>query len=369
MRIAQVAPLYESVPPALYGGTERIVAYLSDALTDLGHDVTLFASAGSQTKARLVPMRERPIRLDPKPLKSDIAAHLALLDAVRGRARKFDVLHFHLDLLHFPFFADMADRTLTTVHGRLDIADLPEAYNRWSQFGLVSISAHQRKPIPHASWIATIHHGLPEASLRFSPASGRYLAFLGRIAPEKRPDRAIRIAQQTGIPLRIAAKVDPSDRAYFERAIEPMLGRPGVNFIGEIDEGQKSEFLGGALALLFPIDWPEPFGLVMIEAMACGTPVIAWNNGSVSEVIEHGVSGFVVESEEDAKMAVHQASHIDRRKVRRAFERRFSATAMARKYVEVYRSMVLAGDSGKHLAVTEVAEPSTLQAPLDVAAE
>ncbi len=276
MKIAQIAPLYESVPPRLYGGTERIVAYLSDALVELGHDVTLFASGDSRTKAKLVPVRDQALRLDPAPLKSDFAAHLAMLDAVRDRADDFDVLHFHIDLLHFPFFEDIADRTITTLHGRLDIKDLDGAYDRWKHFPLISISDDHRRPLADANWLGTVYHGLP-ASLHRPPVRphGDYLAFLGRISPEKGPDRAIRIATETGIPLKIAAKVDNADKGYFSEVIEPLLDNPLIEFLGEIGDAQKSDFLGNAKALLFPIDWPEPFGLVMIEAMAAGTPVIA----------------------------------------------------------------------------------------------
>jgi len=264
MKIAQIAPLCEAVPPPLYGGTERIVAWLTDALVDLGHDVTLFASADSRTSARLVPCRDRALRMDPA-LKSDMAAHLSMLQEVRERADEFDVLHFHVDLLHFPMFADCAGRTITTLHGRLDLKDLPDAYRRWPRYPLVSISDHQRRPLRFANWRGTVHHGLPESLFPFSPAAdGGYLAFLGRISPEKRPDRAIAIARAAGMPLRIAAKVDDADRQYFRERIEPLLDDPLVEFVGEIGDADKARFLGDAAALLFPIDWPEPFGLVMI---------------------------------------------------------------------------------------------------------
>jgi len=336
MKIAQIAPLYEAVPPRLYGGTERVVAHLTNALVDQGHQVTLFASADTQTRAQLVPMRAQALRLDPAPLKSDLASHMSMLHEVRRRAHEFDVLHFHVDLLHFPFFEDMAPRTLTTLHGRLDIADLPGAYMRWKQYPLVSISRHQRKPLPFANWLATIPHGLEATPYAFEPNPGGYLAFLGRISPEKRPDRAIEIATRAGMPLRIAAKVDAADARYFEQEIRPLLDNPLVDFVGEIGDADKAAFLGGARALLFPIDWPEPFGLVMIEAMACGTPVIGWRCGSVPEVIEHGVSGLIVEDEAQAVEAVHAAGALDRRRVRQAFEKRFSAQVMASAYVEQY---------------------------------
>ncbi|MDB5448568.1 MAG: glycosyl transferase group 1 [Phenylobacterium sp.] len=336
MRIAQVSPLYEAVPPRLYGGTERVVAHLCDALVELGHEVTLFASAEAQTKARLVAVRDQAIRLDPAPLKSDLAAHMSQLATVRARAADFDVLHFHTDMIHFPFFQDMPERTLTTLHGRLDLTDLPQVYRAWSQFPLVSISTDQRRPLAFANWAGTVHHGVSSGLFDFSPRGQGYLAFLGRISPEKRPDRAISIATRLGRRLRIAAKVDRVDQAYFEEKIEPLLHHPLVEFIGEIGDGRKSAFLGGADALLFPIDWPEPFGLVMIEAMACGTPVIAFDCGSVREVVEPGVTGFIVSSEEEAMAAAQAAHGLDRAAVRRRFEERFSATAMARRYLDLY---------------------------------
>jgi glycosyltransferase involved in cell wall biosynthesis len=341
MKIAQIAPLYEAVPPRLYGGTERIVAYLTDALVEMGHDATLFSSADAETRARLVPVRDQAIRLDRSPLKSDLAAHLSMLDEVRLRRDTFDVLHFHTDMLHFPFFEDMACRTVTTIHGRLDLKDLSEAYRRWPQYRLVSISDNQRLPLPAASWMATVQHGVPADLYDASPAPAPgYLAFLGRISPEKRPDRAIALARKAGIPLKIAAKVDAADRDYFAQSIEPLLNDPLIEFVGEIGDGQKSAFLGNAMALLFPIDWPEPFGLVMIEAMACGTPVIAWDCGSVREVIDDGVTGFVVRSEDEALGAIERVRTINRLRIRRVFDKRFSAAAMAKRYVEVYARLL-----------------------------
>ncbi|MBU8975198.1 MULTISPECIES: glycosyltransferase family 4 protein [unclassified Lysobacter] len=337
MKIAQVSPLYEAVPPKLYGGTERVVAHLCDALVQAGHDVTLFATADAQTDATLAPMRDQAIRLDPAPLKSDLAAHLAMLDEVRQRADEFDIVHFHIDLLHFPFFQDAPWRTLTTLHGRLDLKDLPQAYACWPQFPLASISDHQRRPLPTANWAGTVHHGVPTELYEFSPTPrGGYLAFLGRISPEKRLDRAIEIARRAGLPLKVAAKVDAVDRAYFHDEIEPLLDDPQVEYIGEISDAQKSDFLGGAVALLFPIDWPEPFGLVMIEAMACGTPVVAWNCGSVPEVLDPGLTGLIIGDLDEAARAVHSAARFDRSRIRARFEQRFSATAMARRYVELY---------------------------------
>lgn len=336
LRIAQIAPLAESVPPRLYGGTERVVAHLTDALVAAGHEVTLFASGDARTAARLAPMRERAIRLDPAPLKSDVAAHLAMLHEVRSRADEFDVLHFHIDLLHFPLFEELGARTLTTLHGRLDLADLPEVYRRWPQFPLISISDSQRRPLPLANWLATVHHGLPDDLLDFSPRHRGYLAFVGRISPEKRPDRAIEIARRAGLPLKIAAKVDPADATYFREVVEPLLPGGNVEFLGEVDDAGKNELLGGAAALLFPIDWPEPFGLVMIEAMACGTPVIAWNGGSVPEIVDEGVTGSIVRSLDEALAALRRVDAFDRARVRAVFERRFSVTTMANRYLDLY---------------------------------
>lgn len=338
MKIAQIPPLYEAVPPKLYGGTERIVAYLSDALVDLGHDVTLFASGDAATKAKLVTVRDQAIRLDPAERKSAIGAHFSMLDEIRAVADEFDVLHFHVDLLHLPFFEDIADRTVTTLHGRLDDKDLPQVYDRFSGYPLVSISESHRKPLPRANWLGTVHHGLP-LDLHRPPLNpkGDYLAFLGRISPEKGPDRAIAIATQAGIPLKIAAKVDAADKVYFREAIEPLLDNPLVEFIGEIADAQKAAFLGNAKALLFPINWPEPFGLVMIEAMAAGTPVIAFPFGSVPEVIDDDVTGLVVRTVDEAAAAVAKLDALDRKRIRAVFEKRFSAEVMARKYLSLYR--------------------------------
>jgi len=337
LKIAQIAPLYEAVPPRLYGGTERIVAHLTDALVELGHEVTLFASAEARTRATLVPVRDRAIRLDPRALKSDLAAHLSMLHELHKRRDAFDVLHFHVDLVHFPFFAACAGQTVTTLHGRLDLKDLPEAYARWREYPLVSISEDQRTPLPDANWLATVQHGIAPELYRFTAVPEEpYLAFLGRISPEKRPDRAIAIAKRSGLRLKIAAKVDAADAAYFREVIEPLLDHPLVEFVGEIGDHAKSAFLGNAKALLFPIDWPEPFGLVMIEAMACGTPVVAWRRGSVPEIVDHGETGFIVETEDEAVAAVERLHLIDRRVVRDVFERRFTANVMARNYLQLY---------------------------------
>ena len=335
LRIAQVAPLAESVPPQRYGGTERVVANLTDCLVELGHDVTLFASADATTNAQLVPGRDAPLRLDPNPLKSETAAHFAMLQDVRKRRHEFDVIHFHTDVLHFPFFEDMAPHTLTTLHGRLDIDDVQEVLRRWPRYPLVSISDHQRQPVPSANWRGTVHHGIPTDLFAFSPAHRGVLAFVGRISPEKRADRAIEIARRAGMRLRLAAKVDTADERYFREKIEPKFDA-NVDFIGEVGDFQKNELLGGAAALLFPIDWPEPFGIVMIEAMACGTPVIAWAEGSVPEVIDDGVTGFIVRSIDEAVAAVRRIDRLDRGVVRATFERRFSALAMSKNYLRLY---------------------------------
>ena len=339
MKIAQVAPLVESVPPRLYGGTERIASYLTEELVRLGHDVILFASGDSITSAELATCCTRALRLDPS--VCDIIPHFMLMiDKVRERAEEFDILHFHIDLFHFPLFRSLAARTLTTLHGRQDLGDLKPFYSRFREMPLVSISNDQRKPLPHANFVATIHHGIPPDLHRPSLKQGSYLAFLGRISPEKRPDRAIRIARAAGMPLKIAAKVDKVDEDYFRNHILPLLDGPGVEFIGEINEREKTKFLGEAAAVLFPVDWPEPFGLVMIEAMACGTPVLAFRCGSVPEVIDDGVTGKVVESEAEAIAALPAIMSYDRRAVRQRFEQRFTAIRMAKNYVSTYRHLL-----------------------------
>src|SRR5271170_7264467 len=339
MKIAQIAPLIESVPPRLYGGTERIVSYLTEELVRLGHDVTLFASGDSITSAELALCCPRALRLDPT-VHDTIPHFMLMIDKVRERADEFDILHFHIDLFHFPLFRALAARTLTTLHGRQDLGDLKPFYSRFGDMPLVSISDDQRKPLPDANFVRTIHHGIPSDLHRPSFEQGSYLAFLGRISPEKRPDRAIRIARAAGIPLKIAAKVDKVDEDYFRNNILPLIDGPGVEFIGEINEREKTKFLGEAAALLFPIDWPEPFGLVMIEAMACGTPVLAFRCGSVAEVIDDGVTGTVVDSEEEAIAALPALLTYDRRAVRQRFEERFTATRMAKDYVSTYRGLL-----------------------------
>ena len=340
MRIAQIAPLCERVPPNLYGGTERIVSYLTEELVRQGHEVTLFASGDSKTSAKLVPCCDRALRLNPS-VKDTLPYHIIMLEEVRKRADQFDLLHFHIDFLHAPMVRQLAARTLTTQHGRLDLPDLAPFYGVFRELPLVSISNNQRRYLPHANWVGSVHHGLPRDLLPFKPRpNGGYLAFLGRISPEKGPNRAIEIAARAGMPLKIAAKVDRVDQAYWDEFIHPMVkAHPNVEFIGEIDEHEKAAFLGDAAALLFPIDWPEPFGLVMIEAMACGTPVIALRRGSVPEIVEEGVSGFVVDTVEQATAAVRRIPNLDRAKVRNAFERRFTAERMTRGYLEIYRGL------------------------------
>ena len=339
MRVAIVAPLYESVPPRLYGGTERVVSYLTEELVAQGHEVTLFASADSRTRARLRPMARQGLRLDPG-CRDPMAYHLVMLDQVFESAREFDIVHFHLDYLQLPFARRLAVPSVTTLHSRLDVPEMQMVHRRFGEVPLVSISHAQRLPMASANWVANVHHGLPPQLYPFSARPGSYLAFLGRISPEKRPDRAIRLARAAGIPLKIAAKIEKLDLQYFDEVIRPMLDGPGVEFVGEIGEADKARFLGEALALLFPIDWPEPFGLVMIESMACGTPVLAWRCGSVPEIMVNGVTGFVVDDERSAAAAIGRMPGLDRAACRRVFEERFSAQRMAREYLSVYRRLL-----------------------------
>jgi glycosyltransferase involved in cell wall biosynthesis len=339
MRIAQVAPLYESVPPKLYGGTERVVSYLTEELVRQGHDVTLFASGDSVTKARLVPGCERALRLDENCL-DHMAHHIVMLEQVFQRVHDFDVVHFHVDYLHFPLSRRQPITQVTTLHGRLDIPDLIPLYSQFREMPVVSISDAQREPLPWANWQATVYHGLPIDRYRFRAEAGDYFAFLGRISPEKRVDRAIRIAQKLGRPLRIAAKVDDMDKQYFGKAIEPLLRDQLVDFVGEIGEEKKQEFLGHAYALLFPIDWPEPFGLVMIEAMACGTPVIAYRSGAVPEVLDEGETGFIVNGLKDAMAAARKIPKLSRARCREVFEERFTSRRMANDYLQVYQRLM-----------------------------
>jgi glycosyltransferase involved in cell wall biosynthesis len=335
MKIALVAPLIESVPPKLYGGTERVVSFLAEELVAAGHQVTLFASGDSVTSAELVPCSSCAIRLAPERY-DPVFQYMCLLDELYRQSDRFDIIHFHIDVLHFPLFRPIAHRTLTTLHGRQDLITLTPVYKRFPQFPLVSISNDQRRPIPYANFIATVYHGLPLDLFRpVVEPHGRYLAFLGRISPEKGLERAIDIALGAGLPLRIAAKIDPVDTAYFAHAIAPLLSAPEIDFIGEIGESEKQEFLGNAAAVLFPIDWPEPFGLVLIEAMACGTPVLAFRRGSVPEVVDDQ-TGAIVESVDEAVAILPQVMKLDRAMVRMRFEQRFSAARMAADYVRLY---------------------------------
>ena len=339
MKIAQIAPLIESVPPKLYGGTERIVSFLTEELVAQGHDVTLFASADSRTSARLVPCAARALRLDPA-VQDPLPHHLLMLDELRRRAGEFDVIHVHVDMLHMPLMREIGVPSVTTLHGRQDLPDLQPFYAVFNDAPLVSISYDQRRPLPFANWMGTVYHGLPRDILPPGDGRGGYLAFLGRISPEKRPDRAIEIAVRTGLPLKMAAKVDIADREYWQQVIEPLVrANPNVEFVGEVNEREKADFLGQALAVLFPIDWPEPFGLVMIEAMACGTPVIAFRCGSVPEVVDPGVSGAIVDTVDQAVEALNGIGRFERARVRQCFERRFSAERMAREYVAIYRRL------------------------------
>ncbi len=339
MKIAQIAPLVESVPPRLYGGTERVVSWLTEELVAQGHDVTLFASGDLRTKADLCPIVPRALRLDG--IHNSLTYNIIMLDRVAERAAEFDVLHFHIDFFHYPVFRNMAAKTLTTLHGRQDLPELPDIYRAFPHMPLVSISDHQRKPVPPVNWMGTVYHGLPERQFREGDGAGGYLAFLGRICPDKGPVAAIEIAAKAGMTLKIAAKVDPVDQAYFEQVVRPLLAKsPHVEFIGEIDDSRKQEFLGNASALLFPICWPEPFGLVMIEAMACGTPVIALRAGSVPEILEDGLTGFVVDTIDQAALAAARLNELFRPSIRSRFEERFSAQAMAREYCRIYRRLI-----------------------------
>jgi glycosyltransferase involved in cell wall biosynthesis len=364
MKIAQIAPLMESVPPKLYGGTERIASYLTEELVGLGHDVTLFASGDSITTASLVPCVPKSLRLDPS-VRDVIPYYMLMLDRVRQRAEEFDILHFHIDQFHFPLFRPIAGRTVTTLHGRQDLHDLHPLYAGFDDMPLVSISNAQRRPVSYANFAGTVHHGIPTGLHRATDeARGGYLAFLGRISPEKRPDRAIAIARAVGMPLRIAAKVDRVDEGYFRTQIEPLIEGCDIEFIGEIDERQKTQFLGEARALLFPIDWPEPFGLSMIEAMACGTPVLAFRCGSVPEIVEDGITGAIVETVEEAIAAIPRIIALDRKKVRQRFQQRFSATRMAQDYVVIYRSLLASSPSVESVPLDIRRQDSNVLRPL-----
>jgi glycosyltransferase involved in cell wall biosynthesis len=339
MRIAQVAPLSESVPPKLYGGTERVVAYLTDECVRRGHEVTLFASGDSVTAARLRPACRRALRLEGANVIDPLAPHVRMIEMVAREAHTFDIVHFHIDYLHFSVTRRQKIRAVTTMHGRLDIPDVHPVHQEFAEMHLVSVSEAQRRPMPWANWVGTVYHGVPENLYQPRTQPGTYLAFLGRISPEKRVDRAIEIARRTGIPLKIAAKVDVVDEEYFESRIRSLLDDSLVEYIGEIGDAEKSEFLGGACALVFPVDWPEPFGLVMIEALACGTPVIAYRAGSVPEIIEEGRTGYIVETLDQAVSAVRRIGALDRRTCRRVFEERFSAGRMCMDYLALYRRL------------------------------
>ena len=339
MRIAQISPLMEAVPPKLYGGTERIVAYLTNALVGMGHEVTLFASGDSITAATLAAACPQALRLDPT-IRDHVAPLIAMLEIVAQRAGEFDVIHLHCDYLGYSALRRAGTPFLATLHGRLDLPELQPLYGVFSDVPVVSISAAQRAPLPQARFIATIPHGLPEELLLPGSGSGGYLAFLGRISPEKAPDRAIRIAALAGMKLKIAAKIDRVDREYFKEQIEPLLAQPHVEFVGEIAEAEKSEFLGNAAGLVFPIAWREPFGLAMIEAMACGTPVVAMRNGAVPEVVDDGVTGFIVGNETEAASAARRSHLLDRVQIRQVFEDRFTARRMAEDYVSLYRWLI-----------------------------
>lgn len=339
MKVAQIAPLTEAVPPTLYGGTERVVSWLTEELVALGHDVTLFASGDSVTTARLEPLWPRALRLDGT-VRDPNALHMMMLEHVYRRSDEFDLMHFHLDYYPFSLMSRQSTPFITTLHGRLDLPEHQPVFSTFASIPVVSISNAQRRPVPKANWAATVHHGLPVDLLRPLPVRPSYLAFLGRISPEKRVDTAIHIAQRCGLPLKIAAKVDAADQDYFDETIRPLLATPGVEYIGEIADAQKAAFLSGAIALLVPIDWPEPFGLVMIEAMACGTPIVAFNRGSVPEIIEDGVNGFVVEDETSAAGAVRDLVSLSRSRIRQHFEERFTARRMAEDYVHLYREMI-----------------------------
>jgi glycosyltransferase involved in cell wall biosynthesis len=353
LRIAQVSPLYESVPPRLYGGTERVVSFLTEELVAQGHQVTLFASGDSVTTARLVAACDTALRLNADCV-DQVANHIAMLQLVQNEIENFDVIHYHIDYLHYPSRRLNPFSHITTLHGRLNICDLQRLYALFEDMPVVSISHAQRKPRPELNWVGNVYHGLPSTLFKPNFEKGKYLAFLGRVSPEKGIDRAIRIAIRSGIPLKIAAKIDKGDKHYFEQHIRNLLEHPLVEFLGEINENEKQEFLSNAIALLFPIDWPEPFGLVMIEAMACGTPVIAYRNGSVSEIIKHGRSGFIVENEEQAIKAIQNISLLERRECRMSFEERFSSDRMAKEYTNIYRQMIRLNGKRKNVKLMEL---------------
>jgi len=355
MRIAQIAPLTEAIPPELYGGTERVMHWLTEELVSLGHDITLFASGDSRTSAELAPIWPRALRLDGA-VQDPCALHMTMLEEVRRRASDFDILHFHLDYYPFSLFSRQPTPFVTTLHGRLDLPEHQPVFTTFSSIPLISISDSQRKPVPQAGFVATIHHGIPKNLLTPQPVPPSYLAFLGRISPEKGIEHAITIARGCGLPLKIAAKIDKVDCEYFEQHVRPMLALPGIEHIGEIGDAEKSAFLSGAIAVLAPINWPEPFGLVMIEAMACGAPVIAFNRGAVSEIIEPGLTGFIVEEEASAVRAIGRVPALSRQAIRRRFEQRFTSRRMAEDYLATYEELIAAAKSRRRLAVHPKAE-------------
>jgi glycosyltransferase involved in cell wall biosynthesis len=367
LRIAQVAPLYESVPPQLYGGTERVVSWLTEELVELGHDVTLFASGDSRTSGRLVPVCPKSLWRDPD-TRETLPQHVRMLELVFRDLSRFDVIHFHCDYIHFPLVRRLPCANVTTLHGQIHLHDVRAIFSEYNELPLISISHAQRRPLPDANWQATVYHGLPRHLHTFQPEAGNYLAFLGRISPEKGLDRAIEIARRAGMPLKVAAKIYEEDRVYFQSKIAPLLNnsRSFVEFIGEVGGARKNEFLRGAAALLFPIDWAEPFGLVMIEALACGTPVIAWRKGSVPEIIDHGVTGFVVDNLEEATACVARLPEIRRAECRRVFEQRFDSRRMALDYVKVYRQLVADIVGGARLAASHhhFYEPQSRTSPI-----
>ena len=366
LRIAQVSPLIETVPPQCYGGTERIVSYLTEELVRLGEDVTLFASGGSDTDARLVAVSERPLRADDS-VKDPITRSIVEIEEVFKRARDFDIIHFHDGYVHFPLVRRLQVPNVTTAHGRMDLPDLVPLFREFHDVALVSISDNQRSPLPFANWIATVPHGLPVDLYSFGAEPEDYLVFLGRICQEKRPDRAIELAKRIGMPLKIAAKVDKADEQYFEAEIKHLLNDHLIEFVGEVNEAEKNVLLRGAKALLFPIDWPEPFGLVMIESLACGTPVLAFECGSVPEVLVHGKTGFIVRSMEEAEKALRQIDTIDRHACRREFEQRFTVAQMAQNYLNVYKQLMMAAGATDRSHQSSEPPPITAQVENEMA--
>ena len=339
MKIAQVSPVFESVPPRGYGGTERVISYLTEELVRMGHEVTLFATGDSQTAARLIPIAPHSIRA--KPGRPDWMAYQSIsMDLVLSMAHEFDLIHFHTDHLHFPLLRTLPTAHVTTLHGRLDLPELPALYEHFKDVPLVSISDSQRTPLPNANWVGTVHHGLPEDLFSLNETPGEYFAFVGRVSPEKRLDRAIDIAERCKRLLVVAAKIDEMDEPYFEQELRPLFHKPWVRYVGEANQAEKRELLENACALLFPIDWPEPFGLVMIEAFSCGTPVVAWRHGAIPEVVDDGVTGFVVSDQEAAVRAACRIHEIDRRGCRENFEKRFTATRMAGDYLRIYQKLI-----------------------------